>query len=93
MKSPAPHGWYRVEDRLIAILGPLALMVVRDGVFWVGKVTTVGNDNGLVLAASGKYRHIEKAQQMAQDLAKEILAKATASLAALKPTVTAVPRA
>ena len=89
------NGWYRVEDRLIAVVGPLALQVVRVGSLWEGRVTTIGGDDGLVLSRSGKYRHHEKAQHAVQELAKEVLSTASAALASLKSTSTAtrVPRA
>lgn len=82
-----------MEDRLIAVVGPLALQVQRVGVLWEGTVTTVGHGEGVVLARSGKYRAHERAQKATQDLAKDILISATASLTALKTTVTVVPRA
>lgn len=93
MKPVGPHGWYRVEDRLIAVVGPLALQVLRVGSLWEGTITTIGHNEGVLLARSGKYRSYERAQRATQDLAKDVLAGATASLAALKLTVTGVPRA
>lgn len=94
MRTPGAPIWYRADDHFTAVVGPLTLRVVRRGVLWEGLVTPLGGGaDELVLATSGRYRALEKAQGAAQGLAKEILALATTALSQLSPEATNVPRA